>query len=54
MQGTSIVNGDDIRIPNKTSLQKAKEILYELHWRASQRTRSKSELEYINRLLRRF
>jgi hypothetical protein len=54
MQGAGIDTGDDVKVPDKASLQKAKEILDELHRRASQRTRPQPELEYIDRLLRRF
>ena len=54
MQGAGIDIGDDVKVPDKASLQKAKEILDELHRRASQRTRPQPELEYIDRLLRRF
>ena len=54
IQGAGIDTGDDVKVPDKASLQKAKEILDELHRRASQRTRPQPELDYIDRLLRRF
>ncbi len=54
MQGAGIDTGDDVKVPDKASLQKAREILDELHRRASQRTRPPPELDYIDRLLKRF
>ena len=54
MQGAGIDTGDNVKVPDKASLQKAREILDELHRRASQRTRPPPELDYIDRLLKRF
>ena len=46
--------GDDVEVPDRASLRKAGEILGELRRRAGQRTRPRPELDYIDRLLRRF
>ena len=54
MQGAGIDTGDNVKVPDKASLQKAREILDELHRRAGQRTRPPPELDYIDRLLKRF
>jgi hypothetical protein len=54
MQNTGTDSGSDVTVPDKASLQKAREILDELHRRSGQRTRPEDELDYIDRLLRRF
>ncbi len=54
MPGASVGPGDDVEVPDKASLRKADEILGELRRRAGQRTRPRPELDYIDRLLRRF
>ncbi len=54
MPGAGIDTGDNVKVPDKASLQKAREILDELHRRAGQRTRPPPELDYIDRLLKRF
>ena len=54
MPGARVGLGDDVEVPDKASLRKAGEILGELRRRAGQRTRPRPELDYIDRLLRRF
>jgi len=44
----------DIRIPDENTLQKSRQILDELRRRAGERSRPLIELDYIERLLRRF
>ena len=46
--------GDSVKVPTKGDIQKAREILEELQRRAAERGRPNYELEYIERLLRRF
>jgi uncharacterized protein (TIGR02302 family) len=46
--------GDSVKVPDKIDIQKAREILEELQRRAAERGRPLNELEYIDRLLRRF
>lgn len=46
--------GDSVKVPDKTDIQRAREILQELQRRAAERGRPDAELEYIERLLRRF
>jgi len=46
--------GDSVKVPDKVDIQKAREILEELQRRAAERGRPVPELEYIERLLRRF
>jgi hypothetical protein len=46
--------GGSVKVPDKIDIQKAREILEELQRRASERGRPVNELEYIDRLLRRF
>jgi len=46
--------GDSVKVPDKIDMQKAREILEELQRRAAERGRPSYELEYIERLLRRF
>ncbi len=47
-------NGNSVKVPDKLDIQRAREILDELQRRAAERGRPDSELEYIERLLRRF
>lgn len=47
-------SGNNVKVPDKFNIQKAREILEELQRRASERGRPVNELEYIDRLLRRF
>jgi hypothetical protein len=42
------------RVPTELDLGRAREILEELYRRASQRSRPPEELDYLQRLLRRF
>ncbi|MGE3782448.1 MAG: DUF4175 family protein, partial [Alphaproteobacteria bacterium] len=44
----------DVKIPDENILQKSRRILDELRRRAGERTRPEIELDYIDRLLRRF
>ena len=44
----------DVKIPDQNTLQKAREILDELRRRAGERSRPELELDYIDRLLKRF
>jgi hypothetical protein len=46
--------GNSVKVPDKFDIQKAREILEELQRRAAERGRPVPELEYIDRLLRRF
>ena len=49
-----VVGGERVKIPDKAELRRAREILDELYRRAGQRGRPQPELDYIDRLLRRF
>jgi len=46
--------GSDVRVPDEMELQRTREILRELRRRAGERDRPPIELDYIDRLLRRF
>jgi uncharacterized protein (TIGR02302 family) len=46
--------GSDVVVPNEMELQRTREIQEELRRRAGERDRSQQELDYIDRLLRRF
>ena len=46
--------GDSVDVPDQMDLQRAREILEELYRRSGQRSRSQDELDYIDRLLKRF
>jgi hypothetical protein len=46
--------GESVRVPDKVDIQKAREILEELQRRAAERGRPTNELDYLDRLLRRF
>ena len=46
--------GESVRVPDKMDIQKAREILEELQRRAAERGRPTYELDYLDRLLRRF
>ncbi len=48
------VDTSDVRIPDEADLQRAREILDELRRRAGDRRRPPLELDYIDRLMRRF
>ncbi len=43
-----------MKLPDKSTLERAREILQELRKRAAERGRSKEELDYIDRLLKQF
>ena len=46
--------GDSVELPDESDLQRAREILEELYRRSGQRERPTDELDYIDRLLKRF
>jgi hypothetical protein len=46
--------GENVKIPDELERQKARDILDEIRRRAGNRTLSREELEYLNRLLERF
>ncbi|MDE3114845.1 MAG: TIGR02302 family protein [Pseudomonadota bacterium] len=46
--------GGTVKIPDKSTLERAREILKELRKRAAERGRPKEELDYIDRLLKEF
>lgn len=48
------MNGDDVRVPEERDLQRARDLLEELQRRSGDRSRPPLELDYIDRLLRRF
>ena len=48
------VDTDGVKIPDASSVQRAREILDELRRRSGQISRQRLELDYINRLLQRF
>ncbi|MSO65596.1 MAG: TIGR02302 family protein [Alphaproteobacteria bacterium] len=52
--GFGIFDDERIAIPEESEVQRARDILRELHRRAGERTRSKVEIDYIERLLKRF
>ncbi|MBB6254075.1 TIGR02302 family protein [Nitrospirillum iridis] len=54
MTGQGATSTDSVKIPEHGDLQRAREILEELRRRASEAGRPKEELDYIDRLLKRF
>ena len=46
--------GSDVKVPDRSTIQRARNILKELRRRAEQRGRPKEELDYIDRLLKQF
>ncbi|MSP52231.1 MAG: TIGR02302 family protein, partial [Alphaproteobacteria bacterium] len=52
-RGTA-VDDSRVKIPDKADSQRARDILEELYRRSAERSRSQVELEYIDRLLKRF
>ncbi len=46
--------GDSVKVPDERALQRARDILQELQRRAADKSRPLPELEYLERLLRRF
>jgi len=51
---TGFDQGDSVRVPTEREIQRAREILEELRRRAGERDRPEIELDYLERLLRRF
>lgn len=54
LPGQDGIDTGDIKIPDESAVQRAQRILDELRRRSSQRYRPRFELDYIERLLRRF
>jgi hypothetical protein len=54
MSNNGTYDQGDVKIPDQNTLQKAREILDELRRRAGERFRPEIELDYIERLLKRF
>jgi uncharacterized protein (TIGR02302 family) len=54
MSNDGTYDQSDVKIPDDNILQKSRDILDELRRRAGQRTRPQIELDYIDRLLKRF
>jgi uncharacterized protein (TIGR02302 family) len=54
MSNNGTYDQGDVKIPDQNTLQKAREILDELRRRAGERSRPEIELDYIDRLLKRF
>ena len=52
--GFGILDGNRVEIPSEIGVQRAREILRELYRRSGDRQRPQIELDYLNRLLRRF
>ena len=52
--GHGMDTGDRVEIPDKADLQRARDILDELYRRSGDRSRPPVELDYLDRLLRRF
>jgi len=50
----SAVDDSRVKIPEKADVQRARDILEELYRRSAERSRSRIELDYIDRLLKRF
>ena len=50
----AVIDTSDVAIPEQQDLQRSREILNELRRRGADRSRPDFELEYIDRLLRRF
>jgi hypothetical protein len=54
MSSSGTYDRSDVKIPDENILQKSRQILDELRRRAGERTRPLIELDYIDRLLKRF
>ncbi len=52
--GSAARGGSDVKIPDASVMQRARDILMELRKRAGQQGRPKEELDYIDRLLKQF
>ena len=48
------ISGENLELPDKSTLKRARQILQELRKRAGERGRPKEELDYIDRLLKEF
>lgn len=53
-QGNSAGPGNNVKVPDQMTLERARSILKELRRRAAERGRPKEELDYIDRLLKEF
>jgi hypothetical protein len=54
LPGLGQIDTGDVKIPDKSDLQRAREILDELRRRAGDSQRPRIELDYLQRLLKRF
>jgi uncharacterized protein (TIGR02302 family) len=54
LPGAGQVDTGDVKVPDKSDLQRAREILDELRRRAGEQQRPRYELDYLGRLLQRF
>jgi hypothetical protein len=54
MPGAGQMDTGDVKVPDKSDLQRAREILQELRRRAGENQRPRYELDYLDRLLKRF
>jgi len=52
--GTGAMFGNNVKVPDQMTLERARSILKELRRRAAERGRPKEELDYIDRLLKEF
>ena len=53
-RGMGPLSDDSVEVPTEMQLQRARQILEEIERRASDPTRNRKELEYLDRLLKRF
>lgn len=54
MEGMGPLNTEDVEVPTESEAKRARDILEELRRRSGERDRPQEELDYIERLLRRF
>ena len=54
LPGAGQMDTGDVKVPDKSDLQRAREILDELRRRAGENSRPRYELDYLDRLLKRF
>jgi uncharacterized protein (TIGR02302 family) len=54
LPGAGQMDTGDVKVPDKSDLQRAREILEELRRRAGENARPRFELDYLDRLLKRF
>ena len=52
--GTGAIDTTDVKIPEQSDVQRARELIDELRRRSGDRARPKVERDYIDRLLKRF